>query len=119
MAKLKFLFSNAEVMDTASGKDSLSIVENLRPDIVFMDISMPEMNGVEVTRMILAKFPLQKIIGFSMNDNDETHNRMIKAGAKGYLLKTDDMEDYQAAIEDVLKDQVFISRNIMKKRPDV
>jgi DNA-binding NarL/FixJ family response regulator len=112
--KLKFLFSDAEVVQADSARNILALIEKFMPDIVFMDISMPDMDGIEASRLILSEFPLQKIISFSMNDDGEMRNKMIKAGAKGYLLKTDDAEDYLAAINSVLKGEIFTSRNLMK-----
>lgn len=112
--KIRFIFEDAQIIDTGSGKESISMTKIFRPDIVFMDISMPEMDGIETTRLILSGTPSQKIIGFSMNDNDEMLNKMMNAGAKGYLLKTDDLEDYQVAIDSVLSGQIFISKNVIK-----
>lgn len=112
--KLIDLFSDAEVRETASGKECLSLMQVFSPDIIFMDISMPEMSGIEATRVILSKDPYQKIVGYSMNDNDDTLNKMLNAGAKGYLLKTDDSEDYEEAVKCILSGHLFISRNIRK-----
>lgn len=112
--KIRFILADAQILDTGSGKESISIAKVFRPDIVFMDISMPEMDGIEATRLILSELPSQKIIAFSMNDNDEMLNKMMNAGAKGYLLKTDDLEDYQVAIDTVLSGQIFISKNVIK-----
>lgn len=72
------------------------------------------MDGIKATRLLISKFPKQKIIAFSMNDNDEMLNRMIKAGAKGYLLKTDDQEEYLLAVEAVQNGDLFISKNVKK-----
>ena len=68
------------------------LYEVITYDVTFMDVSMPEMNGVEATKRILEEFPDRKIIAFSMNDDKEKITAMFSAGAKQYLLKTDPVE---------------------------
>lgn len=114
LENLKSVYEQIEVAQASSGKRGHEMVGDFNPDIIFMDISMPEMDGIATTRMILSDFPGQKIIGFSVNDNDEVLNRMLKAGATGYLLKTDMLEDFIVAIDSVLCGQVFISRNLKR-----
>ncbi|HVW98196.1 MAG TPA: response regulator transcription factor [Mucilaginibacter sp.] len=111
--QLGTLYKGSLVREAASGKECLKILQTFKPDIIFIDISMPEMNGIEVTLKALALYPLQKIIAFSMNDNREMLNKSLKAGVQGYLLKTDDLKDYKVAVDTVYSGQVFISKNMM------
>lgn len=113
--KLRSLFEKTEIRELASGKDSPDVVRQFEPDIIFMDISMPDMDGIETTRLILSQFPGQNIIAFSMNDNDETLNKMMDAGVRGYLLKTDDETDFLAAVDTVLSGHFFVSKSIKGK----
>ena len=114
VAKLQFLYNEAEVQEASGGEVGLYILDDFVPDLIFMDISMPEMDGVETTREILKKFPAYKIVAYSMNDNDEMLHRMLDAGVKGYLLKTDSIKDFEKAIETVLSGEVFISKKVFK-----
>lgn len=111
---MRHLYADAFIAESSSGKNGPDLILAHQPDIIFMDISMPDLDGIAATRQIREVFPEQKIIGFSMNDNDETLNRMMKAGAIGYLLKTDDLEDYRICIENALEGNTFISKNIIK-----
>ncbi|MEO8403163.1 MAG: response regulator transcription factor [Chitinophagaceae bacterium] len=115
---LEFLFPDAEFVECRSGLESLEKVGNFKPDIIFMDISMPGMSGMQATREILSEYPGQRIIAFSMNDNIEMVHIMLKAGASGYLLKTDTMDDFQKAVDEVSKGKTFISKNVVSENTD-
>lgn len=112
--KLRYVFDDVIVEASGSCMECLQCLENFSPDLVFMDISMPEINGIQCVKLILSKYPEQKIIAFSMNDNDEMLNKMLKAGTRGYLLKTDNVQDTRTAVDQVLGGQVFISKNIKR-----
>jgi len=73
-----------EAMD---GHDALTKAELLKPDLIFMDISMPDLSGIEATRMILKALPATRIIMLSMHHTNEYVSRAMQAGARGYLLK--------------------------------
>lgn len=60
---------------------------NIKPDVTLMDVNMPVMNGVETTRAITKKYPEIKVLALTMEDGEETIIKMLKAGARGYLLK--------------------------------
>lgn len=78
----------AKVIGEASnGKEFLDSISKQEPDIVLIDIQMPQMNGIEATRLALEEFPDLKIVALTMFDDEEYIQSMIDAGAKGFLLK--------------------------------
>ncbi|NJM77276.1 MAG: response regulator transcription factor [Acaryochloridaceae cyanobacterium RU_4_10] len=77
-----------EIIGTAnSGKDALVQIEQLHPDIALVDIEMPEMNGLEITRAISEQYPQTKVLVISIHDDENYIRDALQAGAKGYLLK--------------------------------
>src|ERR1043166_2263770 len=70
--------------EAATGRDALALAVQLRPDVVVMDISMPDLNGIDATRKLLAKCPGIKILGLSMNADRRYVTAMFAAGAVGY-----------------------------------
>jgi DNA-binding NarL/FixJ family response regulator len=89
---LKFVLesraSDIEVVGIGlNGKEAISLVERHRPDIILMDVRMPEMNGVEATQIIHTRFPDVKILMFTTFDDDEYVESALSYGAIGYLLK--------------------------------
>jgi DNA-binding NarL/FixJ family response regulator len=86
------------VGDAANGREAIDEVRRLGPDVVVMDISMPEMDGIEATRRIKAERPHVRIVGLSMFDKSDVERRMREAGADAYLSKSDPSEQLLAAI---------------------
>jgi DNA-binding NarL/FixJ family response regulator len=84
-----------------NGLALLELLEQKTPDIVLMDIKMPEMDGVTTTRIIQDKYPDVKIIALTMYDNDDSIIGMLEAGASGYLLKNTNRSEMVEAIHDV------------------
>jgi DNA-binding NarL/FixJ family response regulator len=72
------------------------------PDIVLMDVNMPILNGLETTSILKEDYPLIKVLALSVEDNDETIIKMLKAGARGYLLKDVEKEVLEKALKEVL-----------------
>ncbi len=106
----------AEVIAEASnGKELLELLSKHNPDLVLMDIGMPEMDGVEATRRALEKNPSVKILILS-NFGDEIHYfNIIQAGAKGFVLKTSGIHELQLAIERVLAGDSYFSNELLRK----
>jgi two-component system response regulator NreC len=96
----------AEVRD---GLTAVRITQELRPDVVIIDVSLPKLNGIEATRQILAKNPSIKVIALSMHSDQMFVMEMFKAGAKGYMLKDDDFDELLVAIQVVRRGEVFLS----------
>ena len=85
---------NMEVIGEASdGQMAVELTEELHPDVVIMDISMPVLNGIEATRLITSDHPDAKVIGFTMNSETNLVDAMQKAGATACLSKSDPIED--------------------------
>ena len=75
------------VGEAANGRDAVLIAEELQPDIVVMDVTMPELNGIEATRRIAEKSPRTRVLALSMHKDSVYVREILRAGAKGYLLK--------------------------------
>ena len=91
---------NWEVVAEASdGKEAVLKAIETKPDVAVLDYSLPLMNGVAATRQIRARLPKTEVLIFTMHDNETLIEELLKAGAKGYLLKTDAGRHLIAAIE--------------------
>jgi two-component system, NarL family, nitrate/nitrite response regulator NarL len=100
------------VGEAANGKDALRKCKELRPDVVLMDLNMPEMSGLEATPLIREKFPNTKIIVLTVHDNKEYIFKILRAGAHGYLLKDTSPEELARAIESVAQGGAFFSPGV-------
>ncbi len=99
-----------EVLGEASdGQTTVSLTRELRPDVVIMDVVMPQMNGIEATQQIAADSPAVKVLALSMYSDKRLVKRMLDAGASGYLLKDCAFEELTDAIDTVTSDQVYLS----------
>jgi DNA-binding NarL/FixJ family response regulator len=105
--------SNMEVVgETEDGRTTVQAVKDLAPDIVIMDVSMPNLNGMEATRQVLIDFPEIKVIALSMHSDKRFIAGMLKAGASGYLLKDCAFDELVQAIHTVLLNQIYLSPKI-------
>jgi DNA-binding NarL/FixJ family response regulator len=75
------------IAEADNGRKTLKLVQELKPDIVLMDVSMPDLNGIEATHQIKKEIPFVKVIALSMHSEKLFVSEMLKAGASGYLLK--------------------------------
>ncbi|MED4204499.1 response regulator transcription factor [Neobacillus mesonae] len=89
---LEFEKSFQVVAEGDDGTEALAIVEEHRPDVVIMDINMPQMNGVEATRELIEKYPKTKVIILSIHDDENYVTHALQTGAMGYLLKEMDAD---------------------------
>jgi DNA-binding NarL/FixJ family response regulator len=107
-------FSEFEVVAEASnGNELLRAMETSPSDIVLMDISMPEMDGVEATGILSRQLPGTRVIALSMYGEEEYYYRMIDAGAKGFILKDSDITDVHDAIIAVYKGGNYFSQELL------
>lgn len=107
---------NLELAGQASnGIELIELVNATNPEIILTDIKMPEMDGVEASRQILAKNPHRKIIALSMFDEENLIVDMLEAGAKGYLLKNADKQEILDAIQTVHEDNNYYCQRTSAK----
>ena len=97
------------VGEASDGRETVNAIERLHPDVVVMDISMPNLNGIEATRQILANGVAVSIVVLSMHADEEYVLRALKAGARGYLLKESAEADLIAAVRAVVSGKSFFS----------
>ena len=101
---------NMEVVaETKDGHSTIELVRELSPDMVIMDIGMPDLNGIDATRQITRDFPQVKVIGLSMHSGKKFVIEMLKAGASGYLLKDCAFEELATAIKTVTDGKIYLS----------
>jgi DNA-binding NarL/FixJ family response regulator len=105
--------SDLQVVGTASnGRDAVAEAQRLRPDVVVMDIALPELDGVEATRHMLEKSPNSKVLILSMHLSAEHIHRALQAGAKGYVLKESAGDEVIEAIRAVAHGKRYLSYRI-------
>ena len=97
------------VGEAKTGREAIEEARRLKPDVVVMDISMSDLNGIEGTRQICAELPYTKVIGLSMHKDSVYVREILRAGARGYLLKDSDDEDLIRAIRAVARGEAFLS----------
>jgi DNA-binding NarL/FixJ family response regulator len=103
-----------EVAGEAShGIEFLDMLGTTRPDIVMLDIAMPEMDGIEAARQSLALYPDLKIITLSMFGEQDYYFKMVDAGVKGFLLKNSDFTEVRMALETVMEGGNYFSRELL------
>ncbi|MFV0266248.1 MAG: response regulator [Draconibacterium sp.] len=107
-------FSNVELIGEASdGAEFLDLLENKKPDIVFMDINMPKINGLEATKLALKRYPDLKIIILTTFLEEEYIEQMITAGVEGYMLKNSELDEFDKAINRVFYGGNYFSEEIV------
>ena len=116
LAKLLEGEANLQVVGEAeNGREAVGKVEELKPDIVLMDIAMPMLNGIEATRQIRKICPETKIIILSMHSHERYISELFRLGASGYLLKSAAGTDIINAIQASLKGETYLSPSISNK----
>jgi DNA-binding NarL/FixJ family response regulator len=97
------------IAEAGDGRTAVRLSEELSPDIVIMDVSMPELNGIEATRTIITKDPHTKVIALSMLSNNTFAIEMFKAGSSAYVIKDCASEELTYAVRAALKGQLYLS----------
>ena len=97
------------VGEAKTGREAIDETRKLKPDVVVMDVSMPELNGIEGTRQICDELPLTRVIALSMHKDSVYVREILRAGARGYLLKDSEDDDLVKAIRAVARGEAFLS----------
>jgi len=108
--------SGIEVVGEAKdGREGIALARQLRPDVILMDVQMPGCNGIEATGAIRQELPEARIIMLTVSEQDEDLFSAIKAGARGYLLKSVEPDHLLKAIELLMKGEAVIPHNMASK----
>jgi DNA-binding NarL/FixJ family response regulator len=102
------------VGEASNGEQAVVLVDELLPEVVFMDIRMPGMNGLEATRLIRAKHPDVKVIMFSVDESRASVSEAIRAGVAGYLLKDVGADELERAARLALEGKAVIHPNLTR-----
>jgi DNA-binding NarL/FixJ family response regulator len=109
------------VGEANDGREAIDLASSLQPDLVFMDITMPGLNGLEATERINKQSPSVKVIILSRHEDEEYYWGALRSGAAGYLLKKAAIAELQAALRRVMGGEIYLSREIstrlLKKFP--
>ena len=104
----------AVVGEAADGRQAAQLADDLDPDVIVMDVGMPNLNGIDATRRILSAHPQIGVVMLSMHQDESYVLRSLKAGAKGYLLKESLRSDILEAIRAVAQGRSFLTRKISR-----
>jgi len=96
------------VGEAGNGHDAIALVRDLNPDVLVIDVGMPDMNGIEATATIVARSPRIQVIALSTHSDRRFVNEMIKAGASGYVVKTAASTELLRAIRAVVQGQSYL-----------
>jgi DNA-binding NarL/FixJ family response regulator len=108
-------FPNLEIVaEAADGNEALRKIAQLCPDIVLMDIDMPQLNGLAVTERLRKEFPHVKVVVLSVHDQTDFVMRILQSGARGYVLKDAPTEELVQAIETVYSGESFFSPDVAR-----
>jgi DNA-binding NarL/FixJ family response regulator len=94
------------------GQAAVRLTKKLEPDIVVLDIGMPNMNGIQATQHIVAEVPNTKVLALSMHSDHQFVVKMLQAGASGYLLKDCALEELVSAVRDITNGKFYLSKDV-------
>ncbi|TXK49832.1 response regulator transcription factor [Pontibacter qinzhouensis] len=100
------------VGEASNGKELIELLDSVTPDVVLLDINMPELDGFETTKYLKQHYPNVKVLVLSMLDHESYVNRVIELGASGYILKNSGKEELSAAIRLVSSGHIYISSTV-------
>ncbi len=95
-----------------NGRDAVRLAKKLEPDIVILDIGMPNMNGIQATQHIVAEVPDTKVLALSMHSDHQFVVKMLQAGASGYMLKDCAYEELISAVRDINAGKFYLSKDV-------
>jgi DNA-binding NarL/FixJ family response regulator len=100
--------------EAAGGREAVEKARKLKPDVVVMDIAMPELNGLEATRHILKAIPQTAVLILTVHESDQLVHEVLAAGAQGYVLKSDAGRDLVNAVEALSQHKVFFTSSVAR-----
>jgi DNA-binding NarL/FixJ family response regulator len=100
------------IAEATDGRDAVEKAKDLHPDVAIVDIGMPSLNGLEATRQIVKKAPRTRVLVLTMHDTNPLIQQVVKAGARGYVLKSDVASDLVSAVEALCRDQTFFTSKV-------
>lgn len=103
------------VGEAGTGREAIKLIRQLKPDVVLMDISMPDMTGLEATEVIKKGYPEVKVIALTVHESETYLKRMMQVGAKGYVVKRAAATELTTAIRTVMRGGVYIHPDIAKQ----
>jgi two-component system response regulator NreC len=106
------------VGEARDGRQAVELAKDLRPDLILMDVTMPDMNGFDATRHVHEFDPSVKVLILTMHDDEELVARCLEAGAAGYIMKDAPASQLLYAIETVQKGERYLSPAVLKKVVD-
>jgi DNA-binding NarL/FixJ family response regulator len=100
------------IAEATDGRDAVEKAKDMHPDVAIVDIGMPSLNGLEATRQIVKKAPRTRVLVLTMHDTNPLIQQVVKAGARGYVLKSDVASDLVSAVEALCRDQTFFTSKV-------
>jgi two-component system response regulator NreC len=100
------------VGEASNGRQAVEMVAQFHPDVLVMDVTMPELNGIEATRQVARQFPRTRVLALSMQKDGVYVREMLRAGARGYLLKECTETDLVSAIREVAAGKAWLSPDV-------
>jgi two-component system response regulator NreC len=98
--------------EAGNGREAVELAQKLKPDVVVMDVAMPELNGIEATRRLIELSPRTRVLALSMHKDAVYVREILRAGARGYLLKDSADADLLAAVRAVAKGEGYLSPGV-------
>jgi two-component system, NarL family, response regulator NreC len=98
--------------EAGNGREAVELAQKLKPDVVVMDVAMPELNGIEATRRLIELAPRTRVLALSMHKDNVYVREILRAGARGYLLKDSADADLIAAVRAVAKGEGYLSPGV-------
>jgi DNA-binding NarL/FixJ family response regulator len=100
------------VAEAQTGREAVEVVKRLQPDIVVIDLSLPELNGLDATRQILKESPRTEVLMLTMHHSEELVRNVLQAGARGYVLKSDADASLISAVDSLRQHKPFLTANV-------
>ncbi len=105
------------VAEAEDGREAVALAMDCQPDVVLMDISMPQMNGLDATRQIATRVPGAKVLVITASRNESMLQQILDAGAAGFVLKTGDTAELLIAVRTILQGKRYVSQGLVAREP--